>query len=292
MIISTIDVVSPTGAYVFGVGNVPIDEVKGKMIPFGNVSIVDILAAKNEGSNRDTVLRLANTLGVSSRVSGGFTPEEGDIVSWYRDPSKNNLVAIDCMLDGRVTRRGQQEIADVSALDLFDKFKDYHIFLTLVDGQGKKLPFEVYEGWLQKVKCKKLTVAGGVSSPQDAAKLHKLGIDCHVGAAIYHGDITLWGYLDSVMKHLDLFPMCVQDVRKNVLGILYTSRCTLKLMCETMKLTAFSRSRNAIWVKDEKKGGIPVISIRHNCNCDSLLVVVGDGKEDWCHLDSKSCFTI
>lgn len=292
MIVSTIDVISSAEAYVFGVGNVPLDKISAQAFKFGNVSIVDIQAAKKEGCNKDTVLRLASTAGITARVSGGFSPKEGDIISWYRSPTKENLVAIDCMLDGRVTCRGQQEIADVTAQELFEKFKDYHIFLTLVDGQGKKIPFDVYQDWIKKVQCRKITVAGGVSTPDDAAKLHHMGIDCHVGAAIYREDITLWSYLDSVLKPVDLFPMCVQDVKGNVLGILHTNRETLKMTCDAMRLVAYSRSRKKIWIKDQTKSGVDVISIRHNCNCDSLLVVVGDGKHDWCHVGSGSCFTI
>jgi hypothetical protein len=56
MIISTVDVISPTEAFVFGVGPVPLEAIKEKMFRFGNVSIVDILAAKKDGSNKNTVM--------------------------------------------------------------------------------------------------------------------------------------------------------------------------------------------------------------------------------------------
>jgi phosphoribosyl-AMP cyclohydrolase len=203
------------------------------------------------------------------------------------------MVAIDVMLDGTVTMNGQQGTADVSFDTLFNKLKDHHIFLTFVDGQGKKLPYSIYKEWLSRYDFTKVTLAGGISSVEDVVALHKQGIDVHVGASIYRGDITLSTYLNAILdKNINLFPMCVQGLEGNVLGILYTNRDTLKIMCDTMKLTAYSRTRKSVWVKDEKKGGVDVVSIRHNCNCDSLLVVVKDGKQDWCHDGRRSCFSI
>jgi len=294
MIISTIDVTSPTTAYIFGEGDKPLEEVYNKASIFGNVSIVDILGAKQQGSNIETVMGLRARAGISTRISGGVPERQADILSWYRvgELAKSTcMVAVDCMLDGTVTKIGQQVMCDIPAQTVFEKFKNRHIFLTLVDGQGNKVPFSVLDKWIKSYDFKKLTIAGGVHSVEDVIKLDDLGIDCHVGAAIWRDEITPKNYLQKAMKP-DLIPMCVQNKMGTVLGILYTNRDTLGLMAETRKLVAFSRSRNKVWIKDEKKGGVDVLSIRHNCNRDSLLVVVEDGKDDWCHLGRSSCFSI
>ncbi len=88
-----------------------------------------------------------------------------------------------------------------------------------------------------------------------------------------------------------LIPAIVQDhYTKKVLMLAYMNEESLKISLEEGMTCFYSRSRQELWRKGETSGNRQhIMSIRTDCDCDTLLVdVVKDGPA--CHTGSESCF--
>lgn len=88
-----------------------------------------------------------------------------------------------------------------------------------------------------------------------------------------------------------LIPSIVQDFNnKEVLMLGYMNKESLKLTMETGTTWFYSRSRQKLWNKGETSGNFhEVISIKYDCDMDSLLVeVIPNGPT--CHTGNSSCF--
>ena len=88
-----------------------------------------------------------------------------------------------------------------------------------------------------------------------------------------------------------LIPAIVQDhYTKQVLMLAYMNAESLKISIEEGTTCFFSRSRQQLWRKGETSGNKQhIVSIRTDCDCDTLLVdVIKDGPA--CHTGSESCF--
>ncbi|MBQ8228603.1 MAG: bifunctional phosphoribosyl-AMP cyclohydrolase/phosphoribosyl-ATP diphosphatase HisIE [Clostridia bacterium] len=88
-----------------------------------------------------------------------------------------------------------------------------------------------------------------------------------------------------------LIPAIVQDhYTKKVLMLAYMNEESLKISLEEGMTCFYSRSRQELWRKGETSGNRQhIVSIRTDCDCDTLLVdVIKDGPA--CHTGSESCF--
>ncbi len=88
-----------------------------------------------------------------------------------------------------------------------------------------------------------------------------------------------------------LIPAIVQDhYTKKVLMLAYMNDESLKISIQEGMTCFYSRSRQELWRKGETSGNRQhIVSIRTDCDCDTLLVdVIKDGPA--CHTGSESCF--
>ena len=88
-----------------------------------------------------------------------------------------------------------------------------------------------------------------------------------------------------------LIPAIVQDHHtKKVLMLAYMNEESLKISLEEGMTCFYSRSRQELWRKGATSGNRQhIMSIRTDCDCDTLLVdVIKDGPA--CHTGSESCF--
>ncbi len=88
-----------------------------------------------------------------------------------------------------------------------------------------------------------------------------------------------------------LIPAIVQDhYTKKVLMLAYMNAESLEISLKEGMTCFYSRSRQELWRKGETSGNRQhIMSIRTDCDCDTLLVdVVKDGPA--CHTGSESCF--
>jgi phosphoribosylformimino-5-aminoimidazole carboxamide ribotide isomerase len=142
-----------------------------------------------------------------------------------------------------------------------------------------------------------LVASGGVTSPEDVRALRRMGIDAAVaGKALYTGDLPLEGALFEA-RHGGLFdkdplvPAIIQHAdTKEVLMLGYVSPESLALTMKTRKMTFFSRSRQALWVKGETSGNfLGVVSVTADCDEDCLLIRCNP-HGPVCHTGEESCF--
>jgi len=92
-------------------------------------------------------------------------------------------------------------------------------------------------------------------------------------------------------KSNGLVPAIIQDAQSGqVLMLGYMNADSLKQTESTGKVTFFSRSRQAVWVKGETSGNyFNVVSIKPDCDQDALLIEVNPVGPA-CHRNTTTCF--
>ena len=88
-----------------------------------------------------------------------------------------------------------------------------------------------------------------------------------------------------------LIPAIAQDhVSGEVLMMAWMNAESVARTLETGKVTYWSRSRQAFWVKGESSGHVQkLVDFRVDCDSDCLLVLV-DQTGPACHTNRRSCF--
>ncbi len=88
-----------------------------------------------------------------------------------------------------------------------------------------------------------------------------------------------------------LLPAIVQDATtKTVLMLGYMNEDAYSATLETGKVTFFSRSRNALWVKGEKSGNfLNLVRLATDCDNDTLLIQVHP-QGPVCHKGTDTCW--
>ncbi len=88
-----------------------------------------------------------------------------------------------------------------------------------------------------------------------------------------------------------LIPAIAQDhASGEVLMLAWMNRDAVARTLETGRVTYWSRSRQAFWVKGETSGHVQnLVEMRVDCDRDCLLVLV-DQTGPACHTNRRSCF--
>jgi len=89
----------------------------------------------------------------------------------------------------------------------------------------------------------------------------------------------------------ELIAAIAQDaISKEVLMMAWMNEESLKLTLETKRVTYWSRSRKALWVKGETSGHYQdLVSLSYDCDSDCLLLSVNQTGSA-CHTGERSCF--
>ncbi|MEP5731897.1 MAG: phosphoribosyl-AMP cyclohydrolase [Sulfitobacter sp.] len=88
-----------------------------------------------------------------------------------------------------------------------------------------------------------------------------------------------------------LIPAIAQDhITKDVLMLAWMNAQSIAQTLETGRVTYWSRSRSAFWVKGETSGHVQkLVDFRFDCDQDCLLVMV-DQTGPACHTGRPNCF--
>lgn len=88
-----------------------------------------------------------------------------------------------------------------------------------------------------------------------------------------------------------LVPVVTQDARSGeVLMLAWMNAEAVRRTLETGRVTYWSRSRQAFWVKGETSGHVQtLVELRVDCDRDTLLVLV-EQEGPACHTNRRSCF--
>ena len=286
----------------------PLAERFGRV---GEVAVVDLDAALGTGSNAEIIEELCQI--APCRVGGGIRSVESAI-DWLdrgaekvvlgtaavpdvlRElPSHRVVAALDAW-EGEVVVKGWTEGTGRS---IEESMRDLEglaggFLVTFVEGEGMEggFPREVVT---RLVECAPapLTVAGGVTTPEEVAWLDGRGVDAQVGMALYKGTLSLGEAFCAPLtsERTDgLFPTVVADESDRVLGLVWSSIQSVEAAIEEGRGIYHSRSRG-LWRKGESSGAVQeLLDISVDCDRDALLFRVRQTGSGFCHTGSRSCF--
>src|SRR3989338_6635177 len=278
---------------------------------YGEIAVIDLDAAFGKGDNAELIKKICGI--ADCRVGGGIrTVQKANEIMQAgakkiiigteaspeflkQLPKERVIVAIDTK-SGYVVNEGWANKTRFKPEELIKKLESYcsGFLFTNVDKEGlmQGIDLKIIKK-LRETTKNRLTAAGGISSVGEIKKLENIGIDSQLGMALYTGKIRL---SDAFISQLDfgknkgLVPTIVQDERKQVLMLAFSSRESLIKTFSTNKATYYSRSRKNIWTKGETSGNYQeILKARYDCDRDTLLFTIRQ-KNAACHQGKYSCF--
>jgi phosphoribosyl-ATP pyrophosphohydrolase len=278
----------------------------------GEIAVVDLDAALAQGDNRALIETLCRRF--ACRVGGGIRDRESARrwldagarkivlgtaaqVELLRElPRERVIAALDAVrgevvVDGWRTRTGRsvtdrmRELAPVTG----------GFLVTFVEREGRMEGIDLDE--VKRLRDAagdaELTVAGGVTTPDDVAVLDRLGVDAQVGMALYTGRLDLG---DAIAAPLvsdgpdGLWATVVVDVHGRALGLCWSNAESLRQAVQTRRGVYSSRKRG-LWIKGETSGATQVLlRIEPDCDRDALRFVVEQAPPGFCHKATDSCW--
>lgn len=277
---------------------------------YGEVAVIDLDAALGKGSNAELIQSICKVADV--RVGGGIrdvelgrqylkagakriifgTMAKPEILSKFH-PSQV-MVALDHK-DGRVVDKGWTESTAETVWERAERLSPYcgSFLSTFVQSEGCLEGMS--ENDVKELKEKlphPVTVAGGISSTEEASRISKLGVGVQVGMALYTGKLDpVQTIVQTVnFNEKNQCPTVVQDQSGNVLMVAYSTPESLTQALTSGKGIYFSRSRNEIWEKGLTSGNAQtLLSCRLDCDRDTILFTVKQAGNA-CHRQSYTCF--
>jgi phosphoribosyl-ATP pyrophosphohydrolase len=317
MIIPSIDVSAGRTVQLIGGETLAIDA--GDPLPIldrfgvvGEVAVVDIDAARGDGSNADVITEMCRRGSV--RLGGGIrdldtalrwldlgaekivigTAASPELLS--RLPAERVIVALDSR-DGEVLSHGWRKTTGV---DLMTRIAELEglcggFLITFVEREGRLQGTDLdrARAVVAAAAPVRVTVAGGINSPEEVAALDRIGADAQVGMALYTGELILGEAMAAMMssdRPDGLWPTVVVDEAGVALGLAYSSSQSLTRSIEERRGVYHSRSRG-LWVKGETSGASQeLIRVGLDCDRDTLRFTVRQHGPGFCHTGTRSCW--
>jgi phosphoribosyl-ATP pyrophosphohydrolase/phosphoribosyl-AMP cyclohydrolase len=278
----------------------------------GEIAVIDLDAAMRTGSNAALVEALVARF--PCRVGGGIRDVE-TAIRWLdlgaakvilgtmakpeilsKLPRERVIAALDAR-HGEVVVEGWKEGTGRGILERIAELKDHvaGFLVTFVEREGRMggTDLDLAKAVVEAAKPCRVTIAGGVTNPEEIRALDELGADAQVGMALYTGRLDL---ADAIMAPLvsdrpdGLWPSVVVDERGMALGLVYSSRESIREAVRRRMGVYQSRSRG-LWVKGETSGATQeLIRIDLDCDRDSPRFVVRQAGAGFCHLDTQTCW--
>lgn len=318
MIVPSIDIMDGRAVQLVGGRGVPLDggdplEVAARFAVAGELAVIDLDAALGRGEN--TALINALVQKHRCRVGGGIRS-----VAAARDwldrgaeavilgtaarpellrqlPRERVMAALDAV-DGEVVVDGWRTKTGASITERMAALREHvaGFLVTFVEREGR-LGGTALERVAPLVHAAgpgvRLTVAGGVTTPEEIAQLDALGADAQVGMALYTGRMALGDALSAVLRSDrpdGLWPTVVCEAGGRCLGLVYSSAESLRLAVERRQGIYWSRTRG-LWVKGESSGNTQrLLAVDIDCDRDALRFTVEQGGAGFCHRGTPGCF--
>ena len=138
-----------------------------------------------------------------------------------------------------------------------------------------------------------VTIAGGVTTPDEVAALDSIGCDAQIGMALYTGKLELAAAFAAPLKsdrQDGLWPTVVADQHGIALGLCYSDARSLKTALERGVGVYHSRTRG-LWIKGESSGATQeLIRVAADCDRDCLRFTVRQAGSGFCHLSTRTCW--
>jgi len=286
-------------------------ELARKFSKYGEIAVVDLDSAFKKGDNLKLIKQICKnygcrvgggirTLGKARKILGfgakkiiiGTKASPGFLKEL---PKERLIVAIDSK-DGFVVDKGWKNKTKKTPFEVIRETEDYcsEFLFTDVDKEGmmKGVNLELAKK-IRDFTKNKVTFAGSITTKEDIKKLENLEINSQIGMALYTGKIELAETFISMLdfeKNKGLIPTVVQDDKKQVLMLAFSTKESIIEAFKTEKGVYYSRSRKKIWQKGETSGNLQeLIKARYDCDKDTLLFTVRQ-RNNACHSNQYSCF--
>lgn len=317
MIIPSIDLMGGNAVQLVGGERLEIDAGDPRPIMerfrlVGETAVIDLDAALGKGGNADIIRELC-AMG-PCRVGGGIR-DEATAVRWLDagaskiilgTAARPDLLAnlprdrVIAALDARHGRVVDQGWTNDTGAGVFDRVAELRglvggFLVTTVEREGRLggADIELAAKLVGAAGDARVTLAGGVTTPDEVAALDRLGCDAQVGMAIYTGRMGLAdavGALGTSDRPDGLFPTVVVDERGVALGMAYSDAESLRQAMDTRRGVYRSRKRG-LWVKGETSGDSQeLLKVDWDCDRDCLRFTVRQAGRGNCHLGTRSCW--
>jgi phosphoribosyl-ATP pyrophosphohydrolase len=278
----------------------------------GDVAVIDLDAAMGQGQNRamiEKLVRMGPTrvgggirdletavrwldLGVSKIILG--TAAKPELLSQL--PKERLIAALDARHD-EIVVEGWKTGTGRTVLDVMRELRDLvgGFLVTFVEREGRMggTDFEKARELVHAAGNARVTVAGGVTTPQEIAELDRIGADAQVGMALYSGKMDFAEAITAPLKSDrpdGLWPTVVTDERGVALGLVYSDVESVKVAVDRHVGAYHSRSRG-LWIKGETSGATQeLLRIDLDCDRDAIRMVVKQAGTGFCHLNTRTCF--
>ena len=278
----------------------------------GEVAVVDLDAALGRGSNADVIEELCRI--APCRVGGGIRDREGAL-DWLDKgavkvvlgtaatpevleglPPERVVAALDAW-KGEVVVKGWTERTGRTVLDGMRELRGLAggFLVTFVEGEGREsgFPRDVIASLARGAGSSRLTVAGGITTPEEVAWLDRQGADAQVGMALYRGRLGLGEAFAAPLRSErpdGLWPTVVCDEGGGALGLAWSSLESVCTAVDEGRGVYHSRSRG-LWRKGATSGATQaLLRIEADCDRDALRFVVRQGGTGFCHRGDWTCF--
>lgn len=279
----------------------------------GEIAVIDLDAALSQGSNADTIrdlLRLA-----PCRVGGGIRSVDAALL-WLNAgarkvilgtaarpeilkqlPRERVIAALDAV-HGEVVVEGWTEKTGHSVEERIEALRPYvgGFLITFVEREGRLqgIDLDQVARLVELAGDARVTVAGGVSTPEEVAAIDKLGADAQVGMALYTGRFDLADALAASLRSDrddGLWTTVVTDPHGVALGLAYSNLESLRTALNDGVGAYHSRSRGGLWIKGKTSGATQtLLSVDMDCDRDALRFTVRQNGPGFCHLDTHNCW--
>jgi phosphoribosyl-ATP pyrophosphohydrolase/phosphoribosyl-AMP cyclohydrolase len=278
----------------------------------GEIAVVDLDAALGKGSNAAVVKELLDL--APCRVGGGIRDAQSAI-SWLDRgalkvvlgtaarpevlkelPRERVIAALDArhgevVVEGWQKRTGQRVLERIAALrDLAGGF-----LVTFVEREGRLqgTDLDFAKEIREAAGAAEVTIAGGITTAAEVAKLDHLGCGAQVGMALYTGRLELAEAFAAPLvsdRPDGLWPTVVVDERGVALGRCYSDSESLRAALERGQGVYHSRSRG-LWIKGATSGATQeLLRIDADCDRDCLRFTVRQQPPGFCHLNTRTCW--
>lgn len=278
----------------------------------GEVAVIDIDAARGEGSNGSIIRDLCRRAPI--RVGGGIRDAK-TALAWLEAgaakviigtaatpellsqlPRDRVIVALDSR-DGRVVTHGWRTSTDHSVTDRIAELRDLvgGFLVTFVELEGRMSGTDL--GRARDVVAAageaRVTIAGGITTAEEIAELDRLGADAQVGMALYSGRLSLAEAIAAPLtseRPDGLWPTVVVDESDAALGLVWSSARSLAQAIERQQGIYESRKRG-LWEKGATSGSTQdLLGIAVDCDRDALRFTVHQHGDGFCHEGTRSCW--
>ncbi|HLV89728.1 MAG TPA: HisA/HisF-related TIM barrel protein, partial [Acidimicrobiia bacterium] len=215
MIVPSIDIVGGRAVQLVGGETLAIEAgdpfpILERFSRVGEVAVIDIDAARGEGSNAPLIEEMASLARV--RVGGGIRDVD-TALSWLDAgaeriivgtaaspeflnalPRERVIVALDAR-ESRVVTHGWRVDAGLDLLEGIRELRDLcgGFLVTFVEKEGRMggTDMDLARAVVEAAGDTRVTVAGGVTTAEEIDALDRIGADAQVGMALYSGTLDL-----------------------------------------------------------------------------------------------------